>query len=104
MYSPSHLYLLQAHRIGWTISGAFALVDTIFALVLIWLHLRNYNRPEFQRYYVRIIFMIPVYSVVSWYIFVRGELKRGWVIDFTEHRRITSLDEMHTRPLLFVAS
>jgi hypothetical protein len=42
------------------------LVDTIFAFVLIFLHLRNYHRPEFQRYYVRIILMIPVYAIVSW--------------------------------------
>jgi hypothetical protein len=45
-------------------------VDTVFAFVLIFLHLRNYHRPEFQRYYVRIILMIPVYAIVSWSVLV----------------------------------
>lgn len=40
---------LSAHQIGWTICGAFAAVNTLFAFFLILQHLRNYNKPEFQR-------------------------------------------------------
>ncbi|CCG83548.1 Predicted protein [Taphrina deformans PYCC 5710] len=56
---------LSAHQIGWTICGAFAAVNSVFAFWLITQHLRHYNKPQFQRYYVRIILMIPVYSLVS---------------------------------------
>lgn len=56
---------LSSHQIGWTICGVFAAVNTVLALLMIVQHLRNYNKPHFQRYYVRIIFMIPVYSLVS---------------------------------------
>lgn len=56
---------LSAHQLGWTVCGVFAAVNTIFAFSLILQHLRNYNKPSFQRYYVRIILMIPVYSIVS---------------------------------------
>jgi Organic solute transporter Ostalpha len=51
------------------------------------LHLRNYHRPEFQRYYVRIIFMIPIYSVVSWCLILGCALTPGWDIAFIAPQR-----------------
>lgn len=56
---------LSYHQTGWAICGAFAAANTIFAFFMILQHLRNYNKPSFQRYYVRIILMIVVYSQVS---------------------------------------
>ena len=88
-------------------SGAFALADTIFAFILIFLHLRNYHRPEFQRYYVRIILMIPVYAIVSWYLifFMKIPLTSlGWDTDFIVLRRIMNLDEIHMRLSLCAVS
>lgn len=35
------------------------------SLYLIWKHFEYYYRPEFQRYIVRILFMVPIYSILS---------------------------------------
>ncbi|CAG8514956.1 6327_t:CDS:2 [Gigaspora margarita] len=56
----------DAHRIGWTISGVFALVATLVSFYLIFRHLQHYNKPNHQRYIIRIIFMVPIYAIVSW--------------------------------------
>ncbi|PSS00331.1 Transmembrane protein like, partial [Actinidia chinensis var. chinensis] len=40
--------------------GAIAL-----ALIHIYRHLLNYTEPTYQRYIVRIIFMVPVYALMS---------------------------------------
>ncbi|CAG8674144.1 organic solute transporter Ostalpha-domain-containing protein [Gigaspora rosea] len=56
----------DAHRIGWTISGVFALVATLVSFYLIFKHLQNYNKPNHQRYIIRIILMVPIYAIISW--------------------------------------
>ncbi|KAJ2721363.1 hypothetical protein GGI07_004033 [Coemansia sp. Benny D115] len=58
-------YQFNAHKVGWIISGVFALVATIISAVHICKHLRNYTVPRQQRHIVRIILIIPVYSVIS---------------------------------------
>lgn len=45
---------------------AAATLSTLIALFNIYKHLRNYNRPELQRSLIRILFIVPVYSVFSW--------------------------------------
>jgi hypothetical protein len=42
------------------VAGVCALGAVIIALVHIYNHLRNYTEPTYQRYTVRIIFMVPV--------------------------------------------
>lgn len=37
------------------------------ALVQILCHLRNYTEPVFQRYIIRLVFMVPVYAAGSWF-------------------------------------
>ncbi|KAJ2781894.1 hypothetical protein H4R18_002600 [Coemansia javaensis] len=58
-------YQLDAHKIGWIVSGSFALAATVVSLVHLAMHLRNYTVPRQQRHIVRIILMIPVYSIIS---------------------------------------
>ncbi|KAJ2608378.1 hypothetical protein EV177_005013 [Coemansia sp. RSA 1804] len=55
----------DAHKIGWIISGVFALAATIISAVHIAAHLKNYTKPRQQRHIVRIILMIPIYSIIS---------------------------------------
>lgn len=45
-----------------TISGAFS---TIMSLWTVWLQLKHYHRPRLQRFVVRILVMVPIYSVSS---------------------------------------
>ncbi|CAG8735708.1 39427_t:CDS:2, partial [Gigaspora margarita] len=56
----------DAHRIGWTVSGAFAFVATVVSLYLIIKHSQYYHRPDCQRHIIRIILIIPIYAVISW--------------------------------------
>ncbi|KAK3294759.1 organic solute transporter Ostalpha-domain-containing protein [Chaetomium fimeti] len=48
------------------IAGVASLVATLMSIVSIWLQTKNYRKPLLQRYVVRILLMIPIYSVASW--------------------------------------
>lgn len=47
------------------IAGVCALISSIIAMIQIVQHLRHYTEPMFQRYIIRIIFMVPVYAICS---------------------------------------
>ncbi|CAG8657599.1 19711_t:CDS:2 [Racocetra persica] len=57
---------LDAHRIGWAVSGLCAFVATVVSLYLIIKHSQYYHRPEYQRHIIRIVLMVPIYAVISW--------------------------------------
>jgi hypothetical protein len=46
--------------------------------VQIALHVKHYNAPELQRHVVRIIFMVPIYALVSW-LSLRFVSARRWL-------------------------
>ncbi|KAK1771356.1 organic solute transporter Ostalpha-domain-containing protein [Phialemonium atrogriseum] len=48
------------------IAGVASLAATLLSIVSIWFQLKNYRKPVFQRYVVRILLMVPIYSVSSW--------------------------------------
>ncbi|KAI1107765.1 DUF300-domain-containing protein [Jackrogersella minutella] len=48
------------------IAGVFSLAATFVSIVSIWLQLKNYRKPLLQRYVVRILLMVPIYSISSW--------------------------------------
>ncbi|KAL6779819.1 hypothetical protein ACKKBG_A13855 [Auxenochlorella protothecoides x Auxenochlorella symbiontica] len=48
------------------LAGCFALSAILISLGQIIQHLRHYSEPVFQRYIVRIIFLVPVYAMASW--------------------------------------
>jgi len=60
---------LQTHHYAWFISGLFALIATIMSLRLMYRHYQNYTKPYYQRQIIRIIMMVPIYSVISWLSF-----------------------------------
>mmetsp|Transcript_48148 Transcript_48148/g.92030 ORF Transcript_48148/g.92030 Transcript_48148/m.92030 type:complete len:492 (+) Transcript_48148:682-2157(+) len=47
-------------------AGLCALIACSTALYEMYNHIRHYNHPTFQRYILRLIFMVPVYSFSSW--------------------------------------
>ncbi|KAH8105622.1 DUF300-domain-containing protein, partial [Phellopilus nigrolimitatus] len=57
--------VIQAHHIGWIITGFFTLAATITSLWLVNKHLQWYTNKREQRYIVRILFMVPIYAIVS---------------------------------------
>ncbi|EEQ92440.2 uncharacterized protein BDCG_07560 [Blastomyces dermatitidis ER-3] len=48
------------------IAGVASLVATFISLISIWLQTKNYRKPLLQRYVVRILLMVPIYSISSW--------------------------------------
>ncbi|CCL99783.1 uncharacterized protein FIBRA_01805 [Fibroporia radiculosa] len=57
--------VLQAHDIGWIITGCFTLLALIGSFWLINKHLLWYTNKVEQRYIVRILFMVPIYAVIT---------------------------------------
>ncbi|PFH53611.1 hypothetical protein AMATHDRAFT_137523 [Amanita thiersii Skay4041] len=55
------------HRIGWTIAGACALVTVLISVFSIGQHCRNYTNPRQQRQILRILYMPPVYAIISFF-------------------------------------
>jgi len=55
------------HRIGWVVAGACALVTVIISIISVMQHCRNYNTPKEQRQIIRILYMPPVYAVISFF-------------------------------------
>lgn len=49
------------------IAGLASVLAVIITITLIICHLRNYTEPVFQRYIVRIVFMVPFYGVSSFF-------------------------------------
>ncbi|OJD19836.1 hypothetical protein AJ78_00195 [Emergomyces pasteurianus Ep9510] len=48
------------------VAGVASLVATLISLISIWLQTKNYRKPLLQRYVVRILLMVPIYSISSW--------------------------------------
>ncbi|PVV00068.1 hypothetical protein BB559_000130 [Furculomyces boomerangus] len=46
--------------------GICALSATIFSLISIFIHIKNYTMPGLQKWVVRILLMVPVYAICSW--------------------------------------
>jgi hypothetical protein len=61
-----HTYRTDPHLIAWFSAGAFVLLGFPISMYGIVMHLANYNQPNVQNYVVRILWMVPIYSIESW--------------------------------------
>ncbi|EME45821.1 hypothetical protein DOTSEDRAFT_71499 [Dothistroma septosporum NZE10] len=61
------------HHFGLFLAAIFGLISVIISLWLIYMHATHYLRPSEQKNIIRILFMIPVYSIVSFlsYLFYK---------------------------------
>ncbi|KAF2122325.1 organic solute transporter Ostalpha-domain-containing protein [Lophiotrema nucula] len=48
------------------LSGVAALAASLITIVSVWLQSKNYRKPLLQRYVIRILLMVPIYSATSW--------------------------------------
>ncbi|KAJ6593951.1 organic solute transporter Ostalpha-domain-containing protein [Mycena capillaripes] len=55
----------DAHRIGWAIAGGCTVVTVLISFVSVLGHCRNYTNRRQQRQIIRILYMPPVYAVIS---------------------------------------
>lgn len=56
----------EPHWVAWFSAGGFVLLGFPLSMWAIVTHLANYNQPHVQVYIVRILWMVPLYSVGSW--------------------------------------
>lgn len=54
------------HLIAWFSAGAFVILGFPISIYGIFQHLSNYYQPSIQCYVVRILWMVPIYSIESW--------------------------------------
>jgi len=57
--------VFQAHDVGWIVAGFFTIVAIITSAWLINKHLLFYTDKREQRYIIRILFMVPIYAIIS---------------------------------------
>lgn len=82
----------KAHDVGWIICGFFTLIASVTSFWLIWKHLTYYTCPQQQRHIVRMLFMVPIYAIVSLlsYIFYHQAIYYQTIRDCYEAVVITS--------------
>ncbi|CAG8626424.1 44008_t:CDS:2 [Gigaspora margarita] len=54
------------HIVGWLVSGIFTLQASIVTLYLIKQHWKYYYEPSQQRYIVRLLLIVPMYTIFNW--------------------------------------
>ncbi|KAK3323520.1 organic solute transporter Ostalpha-domain-containing protein [Cercophora scortea] len=48
------------------VAAVASLAATLLSIISIWLQSKNYRKPLLQRYVIRILLMVPIYSFSSW--------------------------------------
>jgi hypothetical protein len=56
----------ENHIVAWGVAAFFVAIAVPLSLHDISMHMTHYVRPDLQRYYVRVLWMVPIYSVESW--------------------------------------
>lgn len=57
----------DAHRIGWLVAGICSVVTVLLTAINVLRHCRNYSNPGEQRQILRILYMPPIYAIISFF-------------------------------------
>ncbi|KAG7098575.1 hypothetical protein E1B28_000506 [Marasmius oreades] len=57
----------DTHRIGWAIAGGCTVVTVVVSTISVLQHCRNYTNRAEQRQILRILYMPPVYAIISFF-------------------------------------
>jgi hypothetical protein len=57
---------LELHHLAWIIAAFFTLISLVGSVWLVYKHLKHWSEPMIQRHIVRIILMIPIYTIDSY--------------------------------------
>eukprot|EP00878_Enallax_costatus_P003177 GHUV01003377.1.p2 GENE.GHUV01003377.1~~GHUV01003377.1.p2 ORF type:complete len:431 (+),score=84.39 GHUV01003377.1:242-1534(+) len=55
------------HYMGWFIGGIFVILTIPIAVYEVAMHTEYYTRPRLQRHVIRILWMVPIYSLDAWF-------------------------------------
>jgi len=58
---------LEPHQIGWIISGACTVATCLITLYSVFSHLLHYHAPAEQRQIIRILYLPPVFGIISFF-------------------------------------
>lgn len=78
--SSTHM-LSSAHVTAVVLGGLLAAAAVVLAIRHIYCHLNNFSRPEYQLHIVRILAMVPIYSVTSWIALLITDEKKTLVLE-----------------------
>ncbi|KAF8906499.1 organic solute transporter Ostalpha-domain-containing protein [Gymnopilus junonius] len=81
----------DAHRVGWVIAGACTIATLVISVLTVLSHCRNYTKPSQQRQIIRILYMPPVYAVISF-------LSYRFFRDYTYYSFIELYSSWHLNP------
>ncbi|KAF9453990.1 DUF300-domain-containing protein [Macrolepiota fuliginosa MF-IS2] len=62
--SPPSLFQ-NGNLVGWIVAGCFTIIATVTSFWLVNKHLQWYTNKREQRYIVRLLFMVPLYAIIS---------------------------------------
>lgn len=65
------------------VAGVAALSATLVTILSVWLQSKNYRKPLLQRYVIRILLMVPIYSIASW-VSLESTAAAFWVDPFRD--------------------
>jgi len=60
------LQSLEIHEIAWIVAGICSFGAVFVSTYMIYMHLKNYTEPRVQVYIVRIVLLIPIYTIDSY--------------------------------------
>jgi len=60
---------LQPHNWAWIVCGIAAILACLLSFYLMWRHLSHYTKSSQQKHIVRIILMVPIYAIDSFFSF-----------------------------------
>ena len=65
------IYILTVDRAdvrswAYAVAALFVIIAVPLSLHDIHMHMLNYVKPELQRYYIRVLWMVPIYAIESW--------------------------------------
>lgn len=60
---------LAFHEVAWICTAIAAVIACALSFYLIYMHCRNYTNKYQQRFIVRILLMVPIYSIDSFFVF-----------------------------------
>eukprot|EP00164_Ancoracysta_twista_P003437 GFYU01004583.1.p1 GENE.GFYU01004583.1~~GFYU01004583.1.p1 ORF type:complete len:423 (-),score=116.55 GFYU01004583.1:130-1398(-) len=57
----------QNHYVGWFVAAVFVMLAVPISVWSIFRHVYHYNQPQLQKHVIRVLWMVPIYSINAWF-------------------------------------
>lgn len=72
------------------LTGVCTLIAILITVLAVWLQLKNYRKPLLQRYVVRILVLVPIFSAASWASLVSLKAS-AWIEPFRDVYEVSTM-------------